>query len=86
MSLKILEPEPGDCQICARHHNPTLPHDIHSLYYQIKFKLENNREATWQDAMAHCSDDMKQMWQDSMDRVQAEITKLNIIGKDDERP
>jgi len=84
MSWKLLDPEPGACQICARKHNPILPHDVGSLYYQTKFNLENKRAATWEDAMAHCSDDMKQMWKDTMDRVQAERIKLK--GQEDERP
>lgn len=57
---KILPPKPDHCQICAKKHDPEIPHDKNSLYYQMCFENEHGRWPTWADAMAHCSDDVKE--------------------------
>lgn len=67
----LLPPIPDVCQECAREHDPKLPHDKQSLYYQMKFQLEHGRGATWADAMAHCSDEIKALWT-------AELKKLGV--------
>lgn len=69
--LMLLPPRPDVCQECARYHDPKLPHDKQSLYYQMKFQLEHGRGATWADAMAHCSDEIKALWT-------AELKKLGV--------
>jgi hypothetical protein len=53
---------PGVCSECGRDHAPELPHDCDSLVYQYKFYDEHGRWATWEDAMDHCSDEMKEFW------------------------
>lgn len=57
--IKISAPGPGACRICATVHKPGQPHDRDSLYYQNWFFKRNKRFPTWQDAMAHCSDEVK---------------------------
>ena len=46
----MLKPGKGKCLICAAEHDPNLPHDSTSIYYQMTFKME------------HCTDEMKEMW------------------------
>lgn len=58
----LYPPAPNVCQECARAHAPELPHDKQSLYYQTKFHLKHDRGATWTDAMAHCTDEIKAAW------------------------
>ena len=62
---------PDVCQECATDHEPEMPHNQQSLYYQYKFYAEHGRWPTWADAMAHCSDKMKALWT-------AELTKLGV--------
>ena len=61
-TMMLLPPRSDVCQICATDHEPHLPHNAQSLYYQMAFKIEHGREATWKDALAHCSDEMKDLW------------------------
>lgn len=61
-SMMLLPPRPDVCQECAVDHDPRLPHNQQSLYYQTKFHIEHGRGATWSDAMAHCSDDVRERW------------------------
>lgn len=59
----MMMPAPPDkCQECAVHHDPVLPHNKDSLFYQYHFYAEHNRWPTWKDAMAHCSQEMKDTW------------------------
>lgn len=57
--FKLLPPHPEKCQECATEHDPELPHNKMSLFYQVKFNLDHQRSATWIDAMAHCSEEIK---------------------------
>lgn len=55
-------PQPGACPVCAAFHDPTEPHSRNSLYYQMHFRKEHRRYPTWEDAMSHCSEQMKRVW------------------------
>jgi len=48
----------------------------------MKFKMEHGREPTWDDAMAHCTEEMKTSWKATMARVH-EQTKKVLGDKDD---
>lgn len=61
-SWTLLPPGPGRCQQCGTVHEAHLPHNAQSIYYQTAFQMSNGRDATWIDAMAHCSDEMKALW------------------------
>lgn len=52
----------GTCPMCAVAHDPALPHNRDSLAYQYKFYDESGRWPTWSDAMAHCSEEVKEFW------------------------
>lgn len=58
----LLPPAPDVCQECAVKHAPEEPHDATSLYYQYSFKAEHGRWPKWSDAIAHCSEELKQAW------------------------
>ena len=60
--MTLLPPNPGVCQECAVAHEPEMPHNAQSLYYQTKFNMAHGRGATWKDAMEHCSKEMKADW------------------------
>lgn len=60
--LRLVPPHPSKCQECAVDHEPDFPHNRDSLYYGMKFKMEHNRDPTWEDALAHCSEEMYQLW------------------------
>lgn len=53
---------PDDCQECAVRHDPEMPHDRQSLYYQYKFRQQHGRWPAWEDAMAHCTPQMQAWW------------------------
>lgn len=61
-SFMMMRPPPDYCQTCCWQHEPEMPHNRDTLYYQTKFKLNKKRWPTWADAMAHCSPDVQQKW------------------------
>lgn len=66
--VTILPPPESACQVCGRNpaHNPTMPHDANSIYYQYAFYGEHGRWPTWTDAMAHCNNEIKAMWEKAL--------------------
>lgn len=58
----LLPAPEGKCQECATEHAAELPHNQQSLFYQYKFYNEHGRWPTWEDAIAHCTDEMKEFW------------------------
>lgn len=61
-TMMLLPAAPGTCPICAVKHDPEQPHNQQSLYYQMHHQMEHGRGATWEDAMAHCSEEIKVAW------------------------
>ena len=57
---------PGTCPECAVAHDPEMPHDQQSLTYQYKFFDKHGRWATWEDAMEHCADEIKEAWAEAL--------------------
>lgn len=60
--MMMLPPRPDLCQTCAWKHEHDQPHNPTTLYYMMKFKMDTGKEATWADAMSHCSDEVKAHW------------------------
>ena len=58
----LMPAAPGTCPECATAHDPEQPHNQQSLFYQVKFQMDNNHSPTWADAMSHCSDEIKADW------------------------
>ena len=61
-NMVISSPKPGACPVCAVNHDPAFPHNKDSLYYQMRFRQENGRFPTWNDAMKHCTQEMKDLF------------------------
>lgn len=61
-SMTLLPPAADKCQTCATAHEPTLPHNAQSLYYQMQFQMKHKRWPTWIDAMAHCTSFIRKHW------------------------
>ena len=72
----LLPAGPGVCQSCAFAHDPVLPHNQQSIYWQHWFYNRNGRWPTWHDAMEHCSDEMKEAW----------LAQLRDLGVDIAQP
>jgi|SRR5215813_738604 len=68
MSWNVLPPPADKCQICARDHDPHEPHDAQSLYYQMTFNGMVGRSPTWADALAHCAEGMRRLWEAALRR------------------
>lgn len=62
MTMMMLPAKPGTCEDCATAHKPESPHNAQSLFYQYKFYNEHGRWPNWNDALAHCSEEMKVIW------------------------
>ena len=75
--MHILPPSPNCCQICGVNHVPEDPHDPESLYYQMSFYLKHNRFPTWEDAMAHCTGLMKDLWRNEIKNILKERGKTH---------
>ncbi len=60
--MMLLPPAKHLCQTCATEHEPELPHNAQSLYYQAAFQMEHGRSPTWIDAMEHCDETVREGW------------------------
>lgn len=69
----LLPPAKGACQECAIYHDKELPHNKDSMFYQIKFYMKTGRNPSWKDAMAHCSDEMKELWTAELNKKGIEV-------------
>jgi hypothetical protein len=58
----LLPPLPGTCSQCGCDHQPHEAHNFEALYYQYAFYAEHRRWPTWEDAIAHCDDEMYEAW------------------------
>lgn len=66
LQLMKLPASSTKCQACATEHDAAHPHNAQSLYYQYWFYEQHQRWPNWNDAMAHCSDEMKKFWTESL--------------------
>ncbi len=69
-------PPPGACPECAVKHDPGQPHDQASLAYRYKFYDQHGRWPSWEDAMAHCSEDVKALWVAQLRRLGVDISAV----------
>lgn len=66
---KTLGVPPGTCEQCATKHDPEQPHNQQSLVFQYNFYDKNGVWPKWEDAMAHCSDAVKEFWRKELKRL-----------------
>lgn len=67
--FQLFPAKPGTCPECAATHGPELPHNQQSLFYQYNFYNEHGRWPTWEDAMAHCDEQMKATWREELTKA-----------------
>lgn len=64
-TARLLPPASDACQICGHRpaHAPDAPHNAQSLYYQYAFYAAHLRWPTWKDAIAHCDEPTRKIWE-----------------------
>lgn len=62
----LLPAPPGTCEECAVEHDPRLPHNQQSMFYQMRFHALHGRWPTWTDAMQHCEPALREDWRASL--------------------
>lgn len=67
--MMLLPPKVGTCPICATNHEPEMPHNAQSIYYQYRFYGIRGRWPTWADAIAHCAGPMKEHWRRELKKL-----------------
>jgi hypothetical protein len=60
LPMDLLSAAPETCPECGVKHHPEAPHNRDSLFYQYYFYNKHGRWPTWEDAIAHCSEEIKQ--------------------------
>lgn len=65
-AFKLFPAAPGTCPECAVDHPPEEPHNQQSLFYQYKYYNDHGRWPTWEDAMRHCSEEVKTLWREEL--------------------
>lgn len=63
MGFRLLPPAKDVCQECAVKHEPELPHNRDSMFYQYSFYSKNGRWPVWKDALLHCAPEVREVWE-----------------------
>lgn len=58
----MLPPASHVCQTCAVDHESNQPHDPHSFFWQTARNVADLGPPTWELALAHCSEDVRDRW------------------------
>ena len=66
--MMMLPAAPGTCPVCAAVHLPGEPHNRDSLFYQMRFHGEHGRWPVWADAVAHCAEPIRKLWEAELRR------------------
>jgi hypothetical protein len=53
------------CPECGERHPPELPHNL-TPYYHYQFYMRHGRRPHWNDAMAHCTAEVRTIWIEEM--------------------
>lgn len=78
---QMLPAKKGTCEECATAHQPELPHNASSMFYQYKFYNEHGRWPNWEDAMAHCDEDMQKYWRKSLLTQGVDVSKGEVFPR-----
>lgn len=84
--FRLMPAKAGTCEVCATAHDPELPHNRESLFYQYRFWAEHQRWPNWADALEHCSIDTRAKWFEAMriagiDAATIEATKKDLAAR-----
>lgn len=64
--MMMLPAPAGKCPECAVDHQPDQPHNNGSLFYQMQFHDKHGRWPVWADALAHCAEPVRAVWEDEL--------------------
>ncbi|MGL5032627.1 MAG: hypothetical protein ACRC6M_02365 [Microcystaceae cyanobacterium] len=56
------------------------PHNAQTLFYAFWFQQKYGRSPTWNDAMAHCSADVKFQWLANLAKLGINPNSTNLKG------
>lgn len=65
------------CEQCGRVHSPKDPHDPYTSQYIALFWKTKDRLPTWQDALAHCTETVREEWRGELKRLGKYTTHRN---------
>lgn len=87
-SMQLLPPAPDVCQVCAVGHAPEEPHNPQSLFWQTARTMEGKPAAGWEEALAHCSQEMRESWINALGLkgVEVDREKLDQLVAEQESP
>lgn len=74
VSMTLLPPAPDKCQVCAADHGPEEPHNPESLYWAMARNMEGKPSPTWEDALAHCDEDVQKASAEVLAKHGVEVT------------
>ncbi len=78
--LQLLPPAKHLWQQCAHQHKPEQPHNPQTLHYAFWFEYNHGRSPTWNDAMAHCSEEVKKEWIGYLTKLGIDLNSTNLKG------
>lgn len=67
--MSLLPAASGTCAVCATEHLPDQAHNLHSLFYGVRFVGTYGRDPTWADAVAHLPPVIQRMWKKAVERT-----------------
>ncbi|MDR1572387.1 MAG: hypothetical protein LBS32_07670 [Clostridiales Family XIII bacterium] len=83
--MALLDKTPsGTCLMCATAHDPEMPHNQQSRVYQYMFYGQYGRWPTWADAMAHCPQEIKDLWCATLAECGIEVGNITVGEKETE--
>lgn len=62
VGFQIMPARAGTCAVCGVKHEPYMPHNAQSMFYQYRFFGQHGRWPTWSDAIAHTTPEMQTAW------------------------
>lgn len=77
MPFVLVPAAPGTCLECAAIHHPNDPHNAQSLFYQYRFYSIYGRWPTWDDALSHCPDKIKEIWRRELSALGITLQSAN---------
>jgi len=81
--LLLLPPGPGVCPLCAQKHGDELPHCWESFYYKVRFFRAHGRLPTYEDAAAHCTPEVRDVFLRTYEEVRSgrETRTQHLCGR-----
>lgn len=68
------------CSECGSQHSPSQPHDPAKKIYRQRFVEKNGRFPTWEDALAHCTDQTKDLWRKELKKSKIDPKSAFVNG------